>query len=50
MSGTAFFGMTLISGSKIVFAPAIISHLSHWWFLSNIEEYVFRLPRLMVEY
>jgi len=38
MSGAAFFGMALISGSKLVFALAVFSHLSHWWFLSNVEE------------
>jgi phosphatidylethanolamine N-methyltransferase len=38
MSGAAFFGMAVISGSKVVFTLAIISHLSHWWFLSNVEE------------
>jgi phosphatidylethanolamine N-methyltransferase len=43
MSGAAFFGLALISGSKLVFALAVISHLSHWWFLSNVEEYVFLL-------
>ncbi|KAF9512838.1 hypothetical protein BS47DRAFT_1376879 [Hydnum rufescens UP504] len=38
MSGAAFFGLALISGSKWVFALAVISHLSHWWFLSNVED------------
>ncbi len=38
MSGAAFFGMALISGSKMVFALAVISTVSHWWFLSNVEE------------
>jgi phosphatidylethanolamine N-methyltransferase len=42
MSGAAFFGMALISGSMVVFALAVFSHLSHWWFLSNVEEYVSR--------
>ncbi|KAF9810132.1 hypothetical protein IEO21_07115 [Rhodonia placenta] len=36
-SGAAFFGLTLISGSKLVFALAVIRHLSQWWFLSNVE-------------
>ena len=40
MSGAAFFGLALISGSKTVFSLAVISHLSHWWFLSNVEKYV----------
>ncbi|GJJ14041.1 hypothetical protein Clacol_008298 [Clathrus columnatus] len=37
MSGAAFFGLSLISGSKLVFALAVISQLSHWWFLSKVE-------------
>ena len=41
MSGAVFFGMALISGSKLVFALAVISHISHWWFLSNVEECAF---------
>lgn len=40
MSGAAFFGMAIISGSKSVFALSVISFMSHWWFLSNVEEYV----------
>ena len=40
MSGAAFFGLTLISGSKLVFALAVIRHLSQWWFLSKVEKYV----------
>lgn len=45
MSGAAFFGLALISGSKLVFALAVISHLSHWWFLSKVEKYVASSPR-----
>lgn len=37
MGGAAFFGMALISGSFIVAAVAIASHLSHWYFLSYVE-------------
>lgn len=37
MGGAAFFGLWLISYSKLVLALAIISHLSHWWFLSCVE-------------
>ncbi|TFY56065.1 hypothetical protein EVJ58_g7866 [Rhodofomes roseus] len=37
MSGAAFFGLTLISGSKLVAALAVIRHLSQWWFLSRVE-------------
>ncbi|KAG8908830.1 phosphatidylethanolamine N-methyltransferase [Tulasnella sp. 403] len=38
MSGSTFFGLSLISGSKLVFTLALISQLSHWWFLSNVED------------
>ena len=38
MSGAAFFGLALISGSKLVFALALISVVCHWWFLSTVEE------------
>ncbi|GBE86958.1 Phosphatidylethanolamine N-methyltransferase [Sparassis crispa] len=37
VSGAAFFGLALISGSKLVFALAVIRHLSQWWFLSKVE-------------
>ncbi|KIJ41083.1 hypothetical protein M422DRAFT_31958 [Sphaerobolus stellatus SS14] len=37
MSGAALFGLALISGSKLVFALAVVSQLSHWWFLSRVE-------------
>ncbi|KAI0742935.1 phosphatidylethanolamine N-methyltransferase [Daedaleopsis nitida] len=37
ISGAAFFGLALISGSKLVFALAVIRHLSQWWFLSKVE-------------
>lgn len=37
MGGAAFFGMALISGSPLVTCIAILSHLSHWWFLSYVE-------------
>ena len=40
MSGAALFGLALVSGSKAVFALAVFSHLSHWWFLSYVEGYV----------
>ena len=40
MSGAALFGLALVSGSKVVFALAVFSHLSHWWFLSYVEGYV----------
>jgi phosphatidylethanolamine N-methyltransferase len=41
MSGAAFFGLTLISGSKLVFAVAVLSHLAHWGFLNYVEKWVF---------
>ncbi|KAF7795113.1 hypothetical protein EIP86_006259 [Pleurotus ostreatoroseus] len=37
MSGAAFFGLALISGSKTVFTIAVIRHLSQLWFLSKVE-------------
>ncbi|PSR73031.1 hypothetical protein PHLCEN_2v11135 [Hermanssonia centrifuga] len=37
MSGAAFFGLALISGSKLVFTLAVIRHLSQLWFLSTVE-------------
>ncbi|KAL7413484.1 phospholipid methyltransferase-domain-containing protein [Mrakia frigida] len=37
MGGAAFFGLSIISGSRLVFALAIFSALSHWWFLSAVE-------------
>ncbi|CCM05928.1 uncharacterized protein FIBRA_08166 [Fibroporia radiculosa] len=37
MSGAAFFGLALISGSKLVFTLAVVRHLSQWWFLSKVE-------------
>ncbi|WVW86442.1 hypothetical protein I302_108490 [Kwoniella bestiolae CBS 10118] len=38
MGGAAFLGLWLISNSKLVFALALMSHLSHWWFLSFVEQ------------
>lgn len=40
MGGAAFFGLWLISNSKLVFVLALVSHLSHWWFLSCVERLV----------
>ena len=40
MGGAAFLGMSLISGSWLVAFLAIVSHLSHWWFLSFVEKWV----------
>lgn len=37
MGGAAFFGLALISGSKLVFTLAVISSACHWWFLSCVE-------------
>ena len=39
MGGAAFFGLALISGSKLVGAMAVVSVLSHFWFLSCVEKY-----------
>ncbi|WWC91952.1 uncharacterized protein L201_006904 [Kwoniella dendrophila CBS 6074] len=38
MGGAAFLGLWLMSNSKLVFALALMSHLSHWWFLSFVEQ------------
>lgn len=38
MSGAAFFGLALISGSKLVFTLAVVRHLSQWWFMSKVEK------------
>ncbi|KAF5353374.1 hypothetical protein D9756_008040 [Leucocoprinus leucothites] len=37
MGGAAWFGLALISGSKLVLSLAVIRHLASWWFLSNVE-------------
>ncbi|KAI8996321.1 phospholipid methyltransferase-domain-containing protein [Trametes punicea] len=37
ISGAAFFGLALISGSKLVFILAVVRLLSQWWFLSKVE-------------
>lgn len=37
MGGAAWFGLSLISGSKLVLALAVVRHLANWWFLSTVE-------------
>ncbi|TFK71226.1 hypothetical protein BDN72DRAFT_476146 [Pluteus cervinus] len=37
MGAASWFGLSLISGSKLVLVLAIIRHLSSWWFLSCVE-------------
>ncbi|PPQ99600.1 hypothetical protein CVT24_005176 [Panaeolus cyanescens] len=37
MGGAAYFGLALISGSKLVLALAVIRHLANWWFLNSVE-------------
>ncbi|THH19165.1 hypothetical protein EW146_g1941 [Bondarzewia mesenterica] len=37
VSGAAFFGLALISDSKLVYVLALIRHLSYWWFLRHVE-------------
>ncbi|KAF8970716.1 phosphatidylethanolamine N-methyltransferase [Flammula alnicola] len=37
MGGAAYFGLALISGSKLVLSLAVIRHLANWWFLSSVE-------------
>lgn len=39
MGGAAWFGLGLISASKVVLSIAVIRHLSHWWFLRSVEKY-----------
>lgn len=46
MGGAAWFGLALISGSKLVFALAIVRHFANWWFLRRVEQYVL-LPFLI---
>lgn len=36
-SGAAFFGLALMSSSKLVFFAAVVSHMSHGWFITNVE-------------
>lgn len=36
--GTAsFWGMALMSGSRVMFAVALLCHLANWWFLNYVE-------------
>ncbi|KAJ7607468.1 phosphatidylethanolamine N-methyltransferase [Roridomyces roridus] len=37
MGGAAWFGLALVSGSKLVLTLAVIRHLSQWWFLKAVE-------------
>ncbi|PWN24981.1 hypothetical protein BDZ90DRAFT_234589 [Jaminaea rosea] len=37
MGGAAWFGLVLISGSKLALTLAVVSHLAHWLFLSCVE-------------
>ncbi len=37
--GAAFFGLALISASRLVLFLAVVRHLASWWFLSNVEQY-----------
>lgn len=38
MGGAAFFGLALIAGSKLVAFLAVVSVLSHFWFLRFVEK------------
>lgn len=40
MGGAAWFGLALISGSKLVLSLAVLRHLVNWWFLTSVEKYV----------
>ncbi|KAF8228726.1 hypothetical protein L208DRAFT_226283 [Tricholoma matsutake] len=37
MGGAAWFGLALISGSKLVLSLAVVRHIANWWFLSWVE-------------
>ncbi|GAA5987888.1 hypothetical protein JCM11641_003523, partial [Rhodosporidiobolus odoratus] len=37
MGGAAFFGLFLLSASKLVLLQAVVAVVAHWWFLSNVE-------------
>ncbi|KAF7297358.1 Phosphatidylethanolamine N-methyltransferase [Mycena indigotica] len=37
MGGASWFGLALVTGHGLVLALAVIRHLSHWWFLSAVE-------------
>ncbi|KAG8215187.1 phospholipid methyltransferase-domain-containing protein [Butyriboletus roseoflavus] len=37
MSGASFFGLALVSGSKLVGLLAVLRFFAHWWFLHNVE-------------
>jgi phosphatidylethanolamine N-methyltransferase len=39
MGGAAWFGLALISGSKLVLLLAVVRHMASWWFLSWVEKY-----------
>jgi phosphatidylethanolamine N-methyltransferase len=39
MGGAAWFGLALISGSKLVLLLAVVRHIANWWFLSWVEKY-----------
>lgn len=43
-AGAAFFGMALISGSKLVYILAGVRHIAHLWFLRYVEQYVISHP------
>ncbi|KAG6899626.1 hypothetical protein C0993_008568 [Termitomyces sp. T159_Od127] len=37
MGGAAWFGLALISGSKLVLSLAVVRYLANWWFLTRVE-------------
>ena len=45
MAGAAFFGMALISGSKLVYILAGVRHVSYWWLWHYVEQCVL-MPNL----
>lgn len=41
MGGAAWFGLALISGSKLVLSLAVVRYLANWWFLTRVEKYAY---------
>lgn len=41
MGGAAWFGLALISGSKLMLSLAVVRHIANWWFVGWVEKYVF---------
>jgi len=44
MGGAAWFGLALISGSRLVLTLAVVRHVANVWFLSRVEKWVLPHP------